>query len=59
MDRRQYKFSPATLVFYAYALTLGAIVIGQDVSVEGGITRATAIGTIAWLMVNRRRLDED
>jgi hypothetical protein len=49
----------AVLYFYAHALTLCAAVICRDVPPELGVTQATALGMIAWLMVNRRRLADD
>lgn len=53
------NLKPAILFFYAYALTLCAAVICRDVPTELGITRATALGMIAWLLINRRRLADD
>jgi hypothetical protein len=47
------------LIFYRYALALCAALICRDVPAEVGITQATALGMIAWLMVNRRRLADD
>ena len=55
----QSKLEPAILFFYAYALTLCAALICRDVPMELGVTQATALGTIAWLMVNRRWLGDD
>jgi hypothetical protein len=55
----QPNLRPAILFFYAYALALCAALICRDVPTELGITQATALGMIAWLLVNRRRLADD
>jgi hypothetical protein len=49
----------AVLVFYAFALSLGALLLFLDPSFPHGVARATAITMLAWLLVNRRRLAGD
>jgi hypothetical protein len=58
-DMTKPKLNPAILFFYAYALTLCAGLICRDVPVQLGITQATALGMIAWLLINRRWLADD
>jgi hypothetical protein len=50
------KPGPAVLFFYAYALTLSAFLLCRDVPLQQAITQATALGWLAWLLVNRQRL---
>jgi hypothetical protein len=50
---------PAVLLFYAYALTLSAALLCREVPSEQGVTQATALAMLAWLLINRRRLSED
>ena len=51
----QPNLTPDILSFYAHVLTLCAALLCRDVPIELGITQATALGMIAWLMVNWRR----
>jgi hypothetical protein len=53
------KPGPAVLFFYAYSLTLSALLLCRSVPSEQAITQATALAMLAWLLVNRRWLGED
>jgi hypothetical protein len=53
------KSEPAVLIFYAYTLTLCAVVLCRDVPLVQGITQTTELATLAWMLVNRRQLAED
>jgi hypothetical protein len=50
---------PSVLAFYAFALSLAALLLFLDPSFQHGITRATAITMLAWLLINRRQAAED
>ena len=50
---------PAVLTFYAFALSLGALLLFLDPSFPHGVARATAITMLAWLLINREILAGD
>jgi hypothetical protein len=47
------------LLFYAFALILGAVLLCREVPLHDAIAQATAIVALAWLLVNRRHLADD
>jgi hypothetical protein len=49
---------PTVLFFYAYALTLCALLLGRDIPSQDAITEASALAMLAWLLINRRWLSE-
>jgi hypothetical protein len=53
------RLRPAVLFFYAYALTLSALLICRDVPLAQAIAQATSLATLAWLLINRQRLADD
>ncbi|MDB5636161.1 MAG: hypothetical protein JWP51_1069 [Bradyrhizobium sp.] len=53
------KSGPAVLFFYAYALTLSALLLCRDVSLQHASTQSTELAMLAWLLINRRRLTDD
>jgi len=46
---------PLVLLFYAYALTLCAVLICRDVPVSQAATQAGSLAMLAWLLINRNR----
>lgn len=49
-----HKASGAVLLYYAYALTLGALLLMHNAPLD----RVSALAFLAWLLINRRPKDK-
>jgi hypothetical protein len=49
----------AVLLFYAYALTLSAVLLCRDIPLQQASTQSTELAMLAWLLINRRQFADD